>query len=116
MILVDGFYEWQWLDAAGKRKIKYKIALANNDAFAIAGIFNDWIEPETGELIKTIAMITCEANDFMRVIHNSKMRMPLMLTETNESQWLNNKELIHNKVTLIANQCDGPPSFQQTLF
>lgn len=38
LILADGFYEWQWLDLKGKNKQKYELTLANNEAFAFAGL------------------------------------------------------------------------------
>ena len=116
LVLVDGFYEWQWLDTAGKRKLKHEVGLPDNGAFAIAGIFNDWIAPETGEVLKTFSMITCDANAFMRVIHNSKMRMPLMLTEANQTKWLTGDEIIKNEVSLSAKPCDSPSSMQTSLF
>jgi len=87
LVLVDGFYEWQWLDAKGKEKQKYLITLENKVPFVLAGLWTEWKSPN-GELLKTFTIITTEAKGIMREIHNSKLRMPVILTEGNERSWL----------------------------
>jgi putative SOS response-associated peptidase YedK len=88
LLLVDGFYEWQWLDTKGKNKQKYLITLPNNEAFAIAGLWSHWTNPLTGEILKTYTVLTTEANELMSRIHNSQKRMPLILTKDKERDWL----------------------------
>ncbi|MCF8430116.1 MAG: SOS response-associated peptidase [Bacteroidia bacterium] len=89
LILIDGFYEWKWLDTKGKEKQQYLISLPNDEPFAFAGIYSEWTNKKTGELLKTYSIITTEANPFMAEIHNTKKRMPVILTPQNESDWLN---------------------------
>ena len=43
LVIANGFYEWQWHDTKGKNKTKYEIGIANNDLFAFAGIYSQWI-------------------------------------------------------------------------
>lgn len=50
LILADGFFEWRY---EKKLTYPYYIRLADHSAFAIAGIWDSWTNPETGELIKT---------------------------------------------------------------
>lgn len=88
LILADGFYEWQWLDVKGKRKQKYLIETIENPLFAFAGIFAEWMDNETGEILSTYSIITTEANEFMAEIHNIKKRMPVVLCPENELKWL----------------------------
>ena len=88
LILADGFYEWQWLDAKGKRKQKYLIETIGNPVFAFAGIFAQWMDKETGEILLTYSIVTTEANELMAEIHNIKKRMPVVLSPENESKWL----------------------------
>lgn len=102
LVLVNGFYEWQWLDEKGKQKQKYEIGLKDDEAFALAGIWSDWLDKETGELMRTYAILTTEANAFMSVIHNSKKRMPVILHPENEQAWLNGGELDTNDIDLKA--------------
>jgi len=93
LILVDGFFEWQWLDPKGKNKQKYQITLTNNEAFAFAGLWNEWTDKTTGELIKSYTIITTEANELMSQIHNSQKRMPFILSKENEFEWLKGKQI-----------------------
>jgi len=102
LILVDGFFEWQWLDPKGKNKQKYQITLPNNEAFAFAGLWNEWTDKSTGEILKTYTIITTEANELMSEIHNSQKRMPFILTEENEFEWLIGNEYLHIESELFA--------------
>lgn len=95
LVLSDGFYEWQWLDSKGRRKQKYEVGLPNEELFAYAGIWSEWYDSR-GEVVQTYSIVTAEAQGVMREIHNSKMRMPLILKENQEADWLeglNVKEL-----------------------
>lgn len=78
LILADGFFEWQWLDTKGKQKQKYLITLPDESLFAFAGLYNTWVDKETGEIVKTYTIITTAANELMSRIHNTKKRMPVI--------------------------------------
>ncbi|MFH2012333.1 MAG: SOS response-associated peptidase [Pseudomonadota bacterium] len=93
LVLVDGFYEWKWLDAKGKHKQKYLISMPTDEAFAFAGLWSEWIEKDTGEIYKTYTIITKPANALMSEIHNSAKRMPYILMRSNEFNWLNGEQL-----------------------
>ena len=43
---------------------------------------------ETGEIFPTFTVITTRANPMMEVIHNSKKRMPVILSPEEERTWL----------------------------
>ena len=102
LILADGFYEWKWLDSKGKQKEKYLITLENNEAFSLAGLWSQWTNPLTHKTVNSYTLLTTEANELMAEIHNSKKRMPIILTESSEKEWLAGKsELILNH-NLIA--------------
>jgi putative SOS response-associated peptidase YedK len=88
LVLADGFFEWQWLDPKGKVKQKYMLNLPNKAAFAFAGLWSEWTDRVTGEVIVTYTIMTTEANALMAEIHNNKRRMPIILTPENEKLWL----------------------------
>ncbi len=96
LVIIDGYYEWRTISG---RKYPYFIYLKNKEPFALAGIYNDWLNIKTGEIINSFSIITTHANPLMIKIHNSKMRMPLILAEENEKEWINpnlkNDELIN---------------------
>lgn len=86
IILVTGFFEWQTVN---KEKIPWFIYPANEGYFAMGGIYEQWVDRDTGELYNTFALVTTPANDLMSKIHNDKMRMPLILPKEAENDWLN---------------------------
>lgn len=80
-----GFFDWRH---EGKIKIPYFIRVKDEDIFSMAGIYSDWADPRTGEIIRTFSIITTEANDLMRYIHNTNFRMPVILRPEDEKKWL----------------------------
>lgn len=102
LILADGFFEWQWLDDKGKKKQKYELTLPDNELFAFAGLYNEWIDKSSGEIINTYTILTTEANELMSKIHNTKKRMPVIVSADYEQTWLNGQELKMQNDRLIA--------------
>jgi len=88
LVIADGFYEWQWLDSKGNKKQKYMITLPNDELFAFGGLWSEWVDKSSGEIIHSFTVVTTEANELMSKIHNSKKRMPVILTKENEQAWL----------------------------
>jgi putative SOS response-associated peptidase YedK len=71
------------------------------DYFFIAGIWQPWTDKNTGETIDTLSLVTTKANEIMEQIHNSKKRMPTILTEELANEWLS--EIPQSRITEIAN-------------
>jgi putative SOS response-associated peptidase YedK len=82
LVVADGFYEWKQNKTA---KEPYRILLQDEGLFAFAGLYDEWINKETGEVLATFAIITTEANELVRPIHD---RMPVILRPEEEEQWL----------------------------
>jgi len=70
------------LDAKGKNKQAYLLSLPNNETFGVARIWSPY--KHNNQLIYTFALITTPAQGIMCEIHNSKQRMPLILTPETE--------------------------------
>lgn len=83
-----GYFEWRH---EGDRKIPYYIYLKDESIFSMAGIYDEWLEKKTGEIIKTFSIITTEANPLTDYIHNTKHRMPAILNQEDEEKWLDPK-------------------------
>jgi putative SOS response-associated peptidase YedK len=90
-VLIDGFYEYQWQDAKGKEKKRFLMTMPDGEPFALGGLFSIWTDKTTGELVPSFTILTTEANEQMAIIHNTKKRMPLILTKDNEMDWLEGK-------------------------
>lgn len=88
LIIADGFYEWQWHNKSGTKKTKYLITLPNEELFAFAGIYSQWVDFDN-TIINSYSIITTQANELMSKIHNTKHRMPVILNKDDENNWLN---------------------------
>jgi putative SOS response-associated peptidase YedK len=85
IVPASGYYEWQTI---GKAKQPYFISAADGAVLSIAGLWDQWKEPETGETIASATLIVTAANDFTRRIHD---RMPVMLDQRDHEAWLTGK-------------------------
>ena len=85
LVPATGFYEWQHL---WNEKIPYFIKLKNEEVFGFGGIYDQWVNTETGEIYNSFSIITTPANPLLEVIHNSKKRMPLIIDSQDEDIWL----------------------------
>ncbi|HWK86603.1 MAG TPA: SOS response-associated peptidase [Xanthobacteraceae bacterium] len=82
IVPVDAFFEWH---ASGKpRKQAYAIGLKSGAPFGLAALWENWKDPN-GEWQRTFAIVTCEANELMREIHE---RMPVILQPDDYVRWL----------------------------
>jgi putative SOS response-associated peptidase YedK len=55
--------------------------------FAFAGIWDEWVNPQTGEIIPNFAIITTQATEVLAKIGHH--RSPVILSEEQEHDWLN---------------------------
>lgn len=104
LIPADGFYEWQWLDAQGKQKQKYFITLPDRSLFAFAGLWSQWADTLSGEVVHSCTILTTQANELMSEIHNTKKRMPVILHPNFENDWLQGHAFQPCDISLIANK------------
>ncbi len=93
LVIANGFYEWQWLDSKGKNKNKFAIGIGNDDLFAFAGLYSQWVDKTTCEIKNTYTIVTTEANPLMAEIHNIKKRMPIILKPEDEQKWLEHQPI-----------------------
>jgi len=89
LIPCSGFFEWRWLDEKGKTKIPYFVHLKDQPIFSIAGLYSRWVNRATDERYYSYTVLTTKANGMMSTIHNSKLRMPVILPREYEKDWLN---------------------------
>jgi putative SOS response-associated peptidase YedK len=82
LIPVDGFFEWK---KVGKQKRPYMIAMADRQPFTLAGLWENWKDPDTGEWVRTFTIITTDANDLVGRLHD---RMPVIIAPEERERWL----------------------------
>lgn len=88
LIIINGFYENRH---EGKNKYPYFIYLKDKKPFFLGGLWSDWIDKSTGEIVQTCAVITTPANSLMEKIHNTKKRMPLIIDRAEANKWLDSR-------------------------
>ena len=77
------FFEWKEV-AGQKKKTKYRINVPSKKVFGLAGLYDTW-DDKKGTLIYSCTIITLDANDFMKNLHD---RMPLILNKEDYATWL----------------------------
>ncbi len=90
LVPVEGFYEHH--DYRGK-KYPFYITRKDGEPLYLAGLWNDWVNKETGEILNTYSIVTTHANSLMAKIHNKPKfsgdhRMPVILPENVADEWL----------------------------
>jgi putative SOS response-associated peptidase YedK len=85
---VDNFFEWKAVKGA-KAKQPYAIAMKSGEPFGVAGIWDGWKDPDTGQIVRTFCIITTTANELVANIHD---RMPVILPTAVYERWLDNLE------------------------
>jgi putative SOS response-associated peptidase YedK len=85
LLVVDGFFEWRH---ENNRKIPFYIYPKDETVFYMGCIYNSWVNKLTGEVRDTFSIITTAANPLMEYIHNSKKRMPLILSKDDIATWI----------------------------
>ncbi|HEX8720105.1 MAG TPA: SOS response-associated peptidase [Pyrinomonadaceae bacterium] len=95
VIPADGFYEWRRVEG---RKQPFFFRMRDERPFGFAGLWERW-EGEGGRVINSCAILTTEANEVLRPVHD---RMPVILHPDDYELWLGAeaRELEHVKEML----------------
>jgi len=75
LIPADSFDEPYW--GAG-RNIWWRFRRADGEPWALAGIWSEWTDPATGEVVPSYSMITqnCDQHPLLRLMHRPDPRLP----------------------------------------
>ncbi|HEX8734950.1 MAG TPA: SOS response-associated peptidase [Pyrinomonadaceae bacterium] len=87
IIPASGFYEWQKKGSGAKQPFYFY--LKEKEVFGFAGLWEEWIDKTSGDVLETCTIITTEANDVLKPVHE---RMPVILKAANYDEWLDPKE------------------------
>ena len=103
VVLADGFYEWH---RDGDAKTPFFISLASGEPFALAGLWENWTDKESGDSLQTTTLITTEANEFMTPLHH---RMPVILESDKAGEWLAGSTGLLDDVAAITPKLQACP-------
>jgi putative SOS response-associated peptidase YedK len=95
LVPADSFFEWQ---ATAQGKVPHRILLKNEYLFSFAGLWDQWVDKSSGVVLNTYSIITTEANDLVKPIHD---RMPVILSPEAEELWLDEHETQDELLSLL---------------
>jgi putative SOS response-associated peptidase YedK len=82
LIPISGFFEWE---KTPDGKQPYYITRVDGTPITVAGLWDEWRNPDTGERLKSCTMVVTDSNDLLRDIHD---RMPVVLEPDTFDAWL----------------------------
>lgn len=82
LVPATGFFEWK---REGTSKQPFRITRRDGAPFAMAGLWDDWIDRKSGEILHSFTIITTGANEQLRDLHD---RMPVILQRKDERVWI----------------------------
>jgi putative SOS response-associated peptidase YedK len=85
LVPVNAFYEWS---GPKGHRTKWRIRVRDEGIFSLAGLWERWRDPESGEGLETYTIITTAANEAIAKLHD---RMPVILRPQDEERWLDPK-------------------------
>ena len=80
-IPADSFFEWR-KSSTPRQPVRF--LLHDREPFFFAGLWDQWKKPD-GTTLRSFTIITTEANDLVRRLHD---RMPVILTGLQATQWI----------------------------
>ena len=100
IVPMSGFFEWQKIGTG--RKKPYCIRLKDEPIMSLAGIWEHWKSKDGTLDVLSFAIITTDANEVMREIHT---RMPVILHQGNEAEWLDPENTQIQKLKGLLKPC-----------
>jgi putative SOS response-associated peptidase YedK len=97
LVVADCFIEGTTKEKLSK---PYVVYLKNRRPFAFAGIWDTWINKETGELLNSFAIITTTANTLLQKLPHH--RSPVILNKEDENTWLDNETPVEEVTGLLT--------------
>jgi putative SOS response-associated peptidase YedK len=85
IVPAQGFFEWS--HAGGKKGEPWFITSRTGAVMALAGLWEHYESP-AGEIIESLAVITCQANGLVAPLHD---RMPVLVEPGDDARWLDPK-------------------------
>ncbi len=82
LVPVNAFYEWS--GPKGQR-VRWRVVLKDEPLFALAGLWEWWRDPASGDGVETFTIVTTDANDALARIHD---RMPVVVAPEEYAAWL----------------------------
>lgn len=103
LVIADAFIEGPQREKLAKPYVVY--AREGQRPFALAGIWDEWTDTSSGEIIRSFAIITTTACDAMHAIGHH--RSPVMLDPEDERKWIDPVTPLSDATGLLRPIPDG---------
>jgi putative SOS response-associated peptidase YedK len=107
IIPVGGIYEWKEPKGA---KQPFAIAHKDGGLLPLAGLWDRWKDPASGEIVRSCTIVTCAADELVSELHN---RMPVVLDPAAWAMWLGEAESGPDEFKAMLRPC---PSDRLTMW
>lgn len=103
LIPIAGYFEHQHYKG---KKYPYYISRTDEEPLNLAGLWSEWVNRESGEILQTCSIITTSAREhpLLSKIHNNpklpEPRMPVLLDEEHVEEWLKPYKTENDKMAL----------------
>jgi len=89
LIYVNAFYEHHHFNG---KTYPFRICMKDASPMILAGLWDEWVNKETAEIIRSFTIVTTKGNTLMAKIHNNPKldgpRMPVILSLEKQDEWL----------------------------
>jgi putative SOS response-associated peptidase YedK len=102
LILTDGYYEWQ---RAGAVKQPYFIGFDDGQPFGMAGLWERWRDPATGQPLESCCIVTTSPAARVAHVHD---RMPVIVPPEAYAEWLDPKNEATDRLARLFEPCSRP--------
>jgi putative SOS response-associated peptidase YedK len=102
LILADGYYEWQ---RSGAVKQPYFISFGDGQPFGMAGLWERWRDPASGEPLESCCIVTTSPAATVAHVHD---RMPVIVPPEAHAEWLDPKNEATERLARLFQPCPRP--------
>jgi putative SOS response-associated peptidase YedK len=106
LVVARGFYEWR---KEGKHKQPFAIVPRDGEPTAFAGIWENWLDPQTGEWLRSVAIVTTAANEDVRALHD---RMPVVIAPDHFASWLGEQPVSPDELKALLSTGRDTPAYE----
>lgn len=98
VVPISGYYEWLRIK---ETKRPYHVKSCTPDPLILAGLWDEWLNPEVDEVITSFTIVTSEATKPLKFLHH---RQPVILGRSDLSTWLRPDTDVKTLHTLLEPQ------------
>ena len=102
LVLADGYYEWQ---RTGAVKQPYFIGFADGAPFGMAGLWERWRDPASGEALESCCIVTTAPAPAVAHVHD---RMPVIVPPDAYDEWLDPRNEATDRLVRLLAPCARP--------